>query len=100
MAQQIADAGNGVYISGTANDAVSTLQETLDKLAKSDLATVSYTQHDEQFPVFATIALLLLIGLLLLLERKNPWLKRYNFFTKDKENNSILNRKDETQDNK
>lgn len=100
MAQQIAEAGKGVYISGTASDAVSTLQETLDKLAKSDLATVTYTQHDEQFPVFATIALLLLLGLLLLLERKNPWLKRYNFFTKDKEKTSILTRNNETKENK
>ena len=99
MAQQIADNGKGVYISGTASDAVSTLQETLDKLAKSDLATVTYTQHDEQFPVFATIALLLLLGLLLLLERKNPWLKRYNFFTKDKEKTSILTRNNETDEN-
>lgn len=91
MAQQIADAGDGVYISGTAADAVSTLQETLDKLAKSDLAAVSYTQHDEQFPVFATIAMLLLLGLLLLLERKNPWLKKYNFFTKDKKETTTVN---------
>jgi len=89
MAQEIAQAGTGVYISGTAPDAVSTLQETLDKLAKSDLAAITYTQHDEQFPVFATIALLLLLGLLLLLERKNPWLKRYNFFTKDTKETTI-----------
>ena len=99
MAQEIADAGKGVYISGTASDAVSTLQETLDKLAKSDLATVTYTQHDEQFPVFATIALLLLLGLLLLLERKNPWLKKYNFFTKDKkEDNTVSNETAKKQD--
>ena len=97
MAQQIADAGKGVYISGTASDAVSTLQETLDKLAKSDLAVVSYTQHDEQFPVFAVIAMLLLLALLLLLERKNPWLKKYNFFTKEKKENTIKN---ETQQDK
>ena len=98
MAQQIADAGDGVYISGTAADAVSTLQETLDKLAKSDLAAVSYTQHDEQFPVFATIALLLLLGLLLLLERKNPWLKKYNFFTKDKKETTTVNETAKNQD--
>ncbi len=99
MAQQIADEGDGVYISGTAADAVSTLQETLDKLAKSDLAAVSYTQHDEQFPVFATIALLLLLCLLLLLERKNPWLKKYNFFTKDKKETTVSNEtKNDTKD--
>ena len=91
MAQEIAHAGKGVYISGTASDAVSTLLETLDKLAKTDLAAVTYTQHDEQFPVFATIALLLLLGLLLLLERKNPWLKKYNFFTKEKKENTVSN---------
>lgn len=100
MAQKIAHAGDGVYISGTAADAVSTLQETLDKLAKSDLATVSYTQHDEQFPVFATIALLLLLALLLLIERKNPWLKKYEFFTKNKKENTINNETNKDENNK
>ena len=100
MAQKIAHAGDGVYISGTATDAVSTLQETLDKLAKSDLATVSYTQHDEQFPVFATIALLLLLALLLLIERKNPWLKKYEFFTKNKKENTINNETNKDENNK
>ena len=100
MGQEIAQAGKGVYISGTASDAVSTLQETLDKLAKSDLAAITYTQHDEQFPVFATIALLLLLGLLLLLERKNPWLKKYNFFTKDKKENTFSNETVKHQDKK
>lgn len=97
MAQEIAQAGKGVYISGTAADAVSTLQETLDKLAKSDLAAVTYTQHDEQFPVFAVIAMLLLMALMLLLERKNPWLKKYNFFTREKKEESTSN---ETTENK
>lgn len=100
MAQKIAHAGDGVYISGTTADAVSTLQETLDKLAKSDLATVSYTQHDEQFPVFATIALLLLLALLLLIERKNPWLKKYEFFTKNKKENTINNETNKDENNK
>lgn len=82
MAQDIANAGGGVYVNGNASDAVETLFETLDKLSKSDLATVSYTQHDEQFPVFAWIAGVLLIALIMLLERKNPWLNRFNFFNK------------------
>lgn len=82
MAQDIASAGGGVYVNGNASDAVETLFETLDKLSKSDLATVSYTQHDEQFPVFAWIAVVLIIALIMLLERKNPWLNRFNFFNK------------------
>ncbi len=86
MAQDIARAGKGVYVDGNANDAVETLYETLDKLSKSDLATLTYTQHDEQFPVFAWIALVIVLALILLLERKNPWLERYNFFTKEHKN--------------
>lgn len=89
MGQDIARAGKGAYVSGNASDAVETLYDTLDKLAKSDLATISYTQHDEQFPVFAWIAVLLVIALIVLLERKNPWLERYNFFTKDKQNETV-----------
>lgn len=82
MAQDIARAGKGVYINGAANDAVETLHETLDKLARTDLESVSYTKHDEQFPVFAALALLLLLGLLLWTERQSPWLQNYNFFTR------------------
>lgn len=87
MAQEIAQAGRGVYVNGNASDAVETLYDTLDKLAKSDLATITYTQHDEQFPVFAWIALIVLLALMLLMERKNPWLKRYNFFTRENNDN-------------
>lgn len=83
MAQEIAQAGRGVYVNGNATDAVDTLHDTLDKLAKSDLATISYTQHDEQFPVFAWIALAVLLALILLMERKNPWLEKFNFFTRE-----------------
>jgi len=84
QAQEIAQAGKGVYVDGNASDAVETLHETLDKLSRSDLATITYTQHDEQFPVFAWLALITLVALILLLERTSPWLENYNFFTNDK----------------
>ena len=41
----------------------------------------------------------LLLGLLLLLERKNPWLKKYNFFTKEKNENTVKNETAKKQDN-
>ena len=82
MAQSIAKSGKGVYINGGANDAVETLHETLDKLARTDLESISYTKHDEQFPVFAVLAMLLLLALLLYTERQSPWLQKYNFFTR------------------
>lgn len=82
MAQEIAKAGKGVYINGAANDAVETLHETLDKLARTDLEAVTYTKHDEQFPVFAALTMVLLLALILWTERQSPWLQKYNFFTR------------------
>lgn len=83
MAADIAKAGGGVYLSGNAADAVNQLDDQLKKLAKADLQKVVYSQHDEQFPVFAWIALAFLVIDMFILERKNSWLRKYNFFTKE-----------------
>ena len=61
----------------------SRMSEELNKLAKSDLQKVVYSQNSEQFPIFAWIALVFLIGDMFVLERKNSWLKKINFFTKE-----------------
>lgn len=82
-AQAIAKAGSGAYVNGAADDAVDGLHSSLQQLSKSDLGSVTYSKHDEQFPVFAWIALVLIIASMVLLDRKNPWLKNYNFFTKE-----------------
>ena len=86
MAQDIATAGGGVYVPGNASDAVSTLNDQLKKLAKSDLKSVVYSQHNEQFPVFAWLALLFVVINVFVDESKNSWLRKYNFFTKDNKN--------------
>lgn len=86
MAQDIATAGGGVYVPGNASDAVSTLNDQLQKLAKSDLKSVVYSQHNEQFPVFAWLALLFVVINVFVDESKNSWLRKYNFFTKDNKN--------------
>ena len=83
MAEDIAKAGGGIYLSGNAGDAVGQLDEQLKKLAKSDLQKVVYSQHDEQFPVFAWLALIFLVCEVFVLSRKNSWLRKINFFTKE-----------------
>lgn len=89
-AQQIARAGKGAYVQGNATDAVEVLDDTLKKLASTSLSQVTFTKNDEQFPIFAWIALVLLIASVLLLNRKNPWLAKHDFFKrKEKENNEI-----------
>lgn len=81
-AMEIAKSGKGVYVNGAASDAVDALNEQLMKLSKTDLGSYSYSLESELFPIFAWIALILLIAELFILDRKNPILKRFNFFTK------------------
>ena len=79
-AEQIAKAGKGTYIQGNATDAAEVLEETLAKLASTNLSQESFSKNDEQFPVFAWIALILLIANVILLNNKNPWLAKQDLF--------------------
>ena len=81
MAQEIAKAGNGIYISGNSPSAVSDIDAQLETLEKSDLERVVYSSSAEQFPVFAWIALIFLIIDIFILDSKNALLKKINFFS-------------------
>ncbi len=81
MCQEIAAAGNGVYIRiDNTGNAQKILQKEVDKLAKADLDTAVYSEHDEQFQVMAWIAFVLLLLEMLLMEKKNPRLKDIHLF--------------------
>ncbi len=82
MAQDIAKAGNGIYVSGNSSSAVSEINDNLKTLATSDLERIVYTQSAEQFPIFAWIGLIILIIDVFILERKISWLKKIHFFNK------------------
>ena len=83
MAREIATAGDGIYINGASSSAINELISQLDNLQKSELTHVTYKASAEQFPIFGWIALIFLVADVLVLDRKNSWLKRINFFTKD-----------------
>lgn len=82
MAKEIADEGDGVYINGSSNKAIENLIEHLDNIKKSDIRHISYKASAEQFPVFASIAIILLLFDMFILPRKIGWLKHYTFFSK------------------
>lgn len=88
QAQEIAKAGGGMLIKGDATDAVETLDKSLKKLSEGNLSQYSFSREDEQFPVFAWIALLLLIASIIMLNHKNPWLAKKNFFRRKVNNNN------------
>lgn len=80
--KQIAEAGSGIYINGSASDAVSQIDDQLEAIEKSDLGKVSYKASAEKFPIFIWIALIALCIDIFILERKIGWLQKINFFSR------------------
>lgn len=83
IAADIAKAGKGIYVNASNADALSELGKQLDTVKKSALESSVYSQHDELFPIFAWIALALLIVNILVLDRKIGWLDKFTFFKKE-----------------
>lgn len=82
MCQDIAAAGNGIYVrSDNSNAAIKILEAQLDKMTKADLESTVYSEYDEQFGGLAWIVLLLLLVDLLLMHRKNKRLRNVRIFT-------------------
>lgn len=81
MCQEIAAAGNGVYIRiDNTGNALKVLQKEIGSLAKADVETTVYSEYDEQFQVMAWIAFVLLLLEMLLMVKKNPRFKDFNLF--------------------
>ncbi len=81
MCQEIAAAGNGVYIRiDNTNNAQKLLQNEIDKLAKADIEATIYSEYDEQFQAMAWIALILLFLEMLFMVKSNPRFKNINLF--------------------
>ena len=81
MCKEIAAAGNGVYIRiDNTNNAQRLLQKEIDKLAKADVETTTYSEYNEQFMVMAWRAFVLLLLDMLLMVKRNPRLKDFHLF--------------------
>jgi Ca-activated chloride channel homolog len=81
MLKEIAVAGDGSYI--PANDIRNGIDQLIDELGeikKSELEAKVYTEYDDQFPYLAAIAMILLFAEIIILERKNRFLKNIRLF--------------------
>ena len=82
MCQEIAASGDGMYVrADNSNAALKALQNEIDKMNKSELDSKVYSEYDEQFQVFAWIALVLLIVEYLILDRKNRIFRKIKLFS-------------------
>jgi len=81
MMIQIAKAGNGEYIpANNIRAGVNQLVDKLSELGKSELESKVYTDFEVQYQFLAIIALIILIGELLILERRNRFLRKIELF--------------------
>ncbi len=81
MCRQIADAGKGAYIHvDNSNMAQKQLDNELTKLQKGEMSSVIYSEYDEQFQAVGVLVILILLVEMLMLERKNPLLRRFKLF--------------------
>lgn len=85
MLQQIAVAGNGNYIpANNIRNGINKLIEELGELEKKEIESKVYTDYDDQFPYLAAIALIILLIEVVILERKNKFLKHIRLFEASK----------------
>lgn len=80
MCKQIASAGGGAYIHVDNNIAQQQLDNEIAKLQKGDILNVTYSEYDEQFQAVGILTILILIIETIILESKNPLLKRIRLF--------------------
>lgn len=81
MCQDIAAAGSGVYVrADNSNNALKVLESQLDKMTKSELESMSYSEYDEQFSGLAWMVLTLILLDLFIQERKNKHFKNVRIF--------------------
>ena len=82
MGQQIAAAGNGIYVrADNTNNALRILTGEVKKMNKSDIESRVYSEYDEQFQPLAWFVLALLMIDIFILDRKNSLMKKFNFFS-------------------
>ena len=83
LLQQITEKGNGAYIrASNAEFGLSEIVSEIEKMEKSELSTLRFDEYNEQFYWILWVVLGLLLVEGLLLDRRNPRLRKFNIFEK------------------
>ena len=85
MLTQIAAAGRGIYIrANNAEVGLNNLFNEIEKMEKTEMDSREYSEYNDQFPLFLTLALAMILIDFLILDRKNKWLRNFRLFGKQK----------------
>jgi len=81
MLTQIASTGGGSYIRANNSEVgLNNLFNEIEKMEKSELNSREYSEYNDQFPLFLSLALALILLDFLILDRKNKWLRNFRLF--------------------
>ncbi|MBR3951174.1 MAG: VWA domain-containing protein [Bacteroidaceae bacterium] len=85
MAQEVAQAGEGIYVrADNTNGALQALINEVRTMKSAEFERKTFSEYNEQFPGLAWIALVLLFIDAFLLERKYGWISSIHIFNKKK----------------
>lgn len=83
MLQQIASAGNGIYIRATTGrDGLNRIFEEINELEKAEIETQMFSEYEDRFQYFIAIALLILLIELLIPEKRSRWADKIRLFNR------------------
>jgi Ca-activated chloride channel family protein len=81
MLEEIAGAGNGVYVHATNSETgLNAILDEVNKLEKKNFESKMYSDYDDKFYYFLIPALFLIIIELFINERKSKWIRQLNLF--------------------
>lgn len=81
---KIAVIGNGKYVRATTSQlGLIPIFNSISKMERNEIKDKIYSEYNDQYQWPLALALLLLLIEFLVLERKNPWLSKFNLFKND-----------------
>ncbi|MCD6659602.1 MAG: VWA domain-containing protein [Lentimicrobium sp.] len=81
MLQNIAEAGNGIYVRASNSQAgLKKVFEEIGKLDESTFESFNYADYDDRFQYFIALSLLFLVIAFMLNERKSKWADKIKMF--------------------
>lgn len=82
MLEKIATEGDGVYVrANNAQVGLSTLFDEINKLEKTEMDSLVYSDYEDQFQYFFVIGMILMLLEFFVLDRKNRYLKNIKLFS-------------------
>lgn len=86
MLSEIASAGNGQFVAASGADmGLDVIMDEVSKLKKAEYKAKLYTDYEDQYQWPLALAFLFLFLEFVILEKKNPWLKRIQLFSSSKQ---------------